>query len=68
VYGTIESDNQCVCDGDYKGNICDVRCVNGDIIDGKCVCKNGFTGPTCARDECPYGSLGSNVWFSIMIL
>ncbi|KAE9421831.1 hypothetical protein Angca_003074 [Angiostrongylus cantonensis] len=39
---------ECICSGRLFGKACDLVCVEGHVVDGRCKCKEGYMGLSCA--------------------
>lgn len=39
--------NLCICNTHYFGESCKLKCVHGNVLDGTCICKEGFSPPSC---------------------
>ncbi|PIO73175.1 laminin EGF-like protein [Teladorsagia circumcincta] len=39
---------ECLCSGRLFGKACDLVCVEGQVIDGRCRCREGYMGMSCA--------------------
>ncbi|KAJ1370122.1 hypothetical protein KIN20_031780 [Parelaphostrongylus tenuis] len=43
-----QTTGECVCSGRLFGKACDLVCVEGHVIDGRCRCREGYMGLSCA--------------------
>lgn len=41
----------CNCNPNYFGEECNIYCANGEFIDGKCNCFEGYEGSTCETES-----------------
>ncbi|WKY04704.1 hypothetical protein Q1695_005596 [Nippostrongylus brasiliensis] len=43
-----QTTGECLCSGRLFGKACDLVCVEGQVIDGRCRCREGYMGMSCA--------------------
>ncbi|KAL6739803.1 hypothetical protein Aduo_013213 [Ancylostoma duodenale] len=43
-----QTTGECQCSGRLFGKACDLVCVEGQVIDGRCRCREGYMGMSCA--------------------
>ena len=59
----LNGQGECACDPGWGGLICvspACTCVSGDCINGQCVCRHFFSGPTCNNNEAKCSGLLPN--------
>ncbi|KJH46732.1 EGF-like domain protein [Dictyocaulus viviparus] len=55
-----QTTGECLCSGRLFGKACDLVCVEGHVVDGRCRCREGYMGLSCATCD---PSSGENVKF-----
>ena len=51
VYGVFMPEmNMCSCEYGFTGELCErrIKCANGEILDGECLCNDGWSGRDCS--------------------